>query len=307
MSTPTKPQLPVVLLAFAADRQGTFLRSIAEEQDVLTRTLRAAEDAGQCKVVTLANADAAKIVQIFQDYRGAVRLFHYGGHADGYGLLLSSAPGAETSVDGKSFANFLAAQQGLELVFLNGCSSQGQADDLVAAGARTVIATSEAINDAAAKQFAETLYRSLVTGATVATAFEEASSAVLMGAGGKTRSLYWDIPEAPKSQMPWHVFGDDESDWKLTDAAQDVQLLNTVAAVRALHVKARTKEALQQLVAFLTERNHPMLNDVSGLQARFTANERANLMGTISYDEGNRTRNQISAALLALLGELEGR
>jgi len=295
--------LPIVLLAFAADRQGTFLRSISEEHDTIAGILRVAEDAGQIRVITLANVTAQRIVDTFQEYRDAIKVFHYGGHADGGGLLVDSGGGEVQSIDGKSFADFLAKQPGLELVFLNGCSSQGQSQGLLDAGAKTVIATSVAINDESAKDFSRTFYNSLVTGAPLIDAFDEAGSAVMMKSGGKTRSLYWDVPEATKSEMPWKLFGQ-ESGWKLTEAARDIILMQTVEKAQTLVQQARTKDALKAIVDLLKERNHPMLQQFVQVQSSFTANEKNNLMGILSSSEYNMERNKATHSLLTLLGTL---
>ena len=60
-----------------------------------------------------------RIIQAFQRYRDRVAIFHYGGHANGYQLLLESAAGGSVAADSASFAAFLAEQSGLQLVFLN--------------------------------------------------------------------------------------------------------------------------------------------------------------------------------------------
>jgi len=52
--------------------------------------LEPAEQAGLCEVVVRKNCKAGDIFKVFQDpkYRNRIAIFHYGGHANGYQLLL---------------------------------------------------------------------------------------------------------------------------------------------------------------------------------------------------------------------------
>ena len=79
------------------------------------------------------NSTAGDIFKVFQDpkYRNRIAIFHYGGHANGYQLLLESASGQSAAADAGGLAAFLAQQQGLQLVFLNGCSTQQQTQGLL--------------------------------------------------------------------------------------------------------------------------------------------------------------------------------
>ncbi|MCB0185689.1 MAG: CHAT domain-containing protein, partial [Caldilineaceae bacterium] len=90
-----------------------------------------------------------------------IALWHYAGHANGYQLLLEDDQGQRALADAGGLADFLAQQRGLELVFLNGCSTQPQVQGLLDAGISAVIATAQAIDDAVATRFAECFYQSL--------------------------------------------------------------------------------------------------------------------------------------------------
>ena len=118
---------PVIFLAFANDRddQARYLRNLPEERRRIRESLGEAEDAGLCEVIRLANATLDEIFDTFQDadYRDRITVFHYGGHASGYSLLLESAEGQRASAHAEGFARFLGQQRGLQLVFLNGCST----------------------------------------------------------------------------------------------------------------------------------------------------------------------------------------
>ncbi len=184
---------PIIFLAFANDRQpnGAYLRNLAEEARRLQDTLRTAEQAGLCQVVTQQNVTIDQVFNTFQDarYRNRLGVFHYGGHANGYQLLLETATGATAPAHAAGLAAFLAQQRGLALVFLNGCSTQPQVQGLLDAGISIVIATAQAIDDAVATDFADRFYKALASGATVQSAFHQATSAGQTKSGTDLRHL----------------------------------------------------------------------------------------------------------------------
>ena len=153
---------PVILLTFANDRLegASYLRNLPEEARRLRAAIEPAEAAGLCELVVRQNATAADILDVLQDrrYRDRVAVFHYGGHADGYRLLLESATGRIEAADAAGLAAFLGRQLGLRLVFLNGCSTEAQAHGLLEAGVASVVVTSQAIEDASAVEFAARFY-----------------------------------------------------------------------------------------------------------------------------------------------------
>ena len=157
-------------------------------------------------------------------YRDRVAIFHFGGHADGYRLLLESAAGRIAAADAAGLAAFLGRQRGLRLVFLNGCSTGAQARGLLEAGVAGVVATSQAIDDAAAVEFAARFYRALGAGAAVRRAFNEAAAAVAVGRGEATRDFLGDEPGEPE-RLPWLLqIGEGAelaAEWSLPEAAGD--------------------------------------------------------------------------------------
>ena len=88
---------PVIFLAFANDRDDNvgYLRNLPDEARRLRDVLEVAAQAGLCEVVVRSNSTAGDIFKVFQDpkYRNRVAILHYGGHANGYQLLLESAAG----------------------------------------------------------------------------------------------------------------------------------------------------------------------------------------------------------------------
>ena len=135
------------------------------------------------------------IFAAFRRHRDRIAIFHFAGHAGSDRLLLEAAGGAGRPADAAGLAAFLAQQHGLALVFLNGCATRGQAQGLLDAGVAAVIATSQAIRDDVAAEFAGQFYTSLAgtreaTGCTLRAAFDEAVGAVCTTPGTTVRDLF---------------------------------------------------------------------------------------------------------------------
>jgi len=225
----------VVFFAFANDRADAsrYLRNLPEEQRQVRAAIAAAEKAGHCEVVERANATITEILDVFQDaeYRNRIALFHFGGHAGDAELLLESAEGDSSVAHAAGLARFLGEQEALELVFLNGCCSRGQARGLLDAGVSAVIATAEEIDDAMATEFSVRFYKSLASGAPLQTSYREAAAAVETrhgeGERGATRGIgALERPELPSNALPWdlyHLPGTEEhlGRWSLSLASGD--------------------------------------------------------------------------------------
>lgn len=251
---------PVVLLAFANDRTdgGRYLRNLPEEQRGILAALDAAAAAGVCEPVTVSNATAAGLLEVFRRpasqgrpaYRDRVAVLHFGGHAGSYDLLLETTEGRPEVADGAGLAAFLARQRGLQLVVLNACATAGHVRRLLDAGVPAVVATARAVDDAVAQAFAVEFYRGLGAGAGVRRAFDEAAAAVRLrhgaawrgataaqthtsaaGAGSASRDVGSDDAGADASDLttdggwPWalHVRDGAErvEEWSLAEAAGD--------------------------------------------------------------------------------------
>src|SRR5262245_27500996 len=143
---------PIIFLAFANDRSDEigYLRNLPEEARQVHAVLDAAVQARLCEVVLRQNVTLDTLLDIFQAarYRNRIAVFHYGGHADSYALMLETAAGKTAAADADGLAAFLSRQMGLQVVFLNGCSTEPQVEGLLDAGTAAVIATAEAIDDA---------------------------------------------------------------------------------------------------------------------------------------------------------------
>jgi WD40 repeat protein len=225
---------PVIFLAFANDRDDHigYLRNLPEEARRLKGVLAPAKQAGLCEVLPLQNCTPEELFQVFQDpeYRNRIAIFHYGGHANGYQLLLESAAGKSAIADAGGLAAFLGQQHGLQLVFLNGCSTQQQTLGLLDANISAVISTSRSIDDEVAMNFSCQFYQGLAGGATIRTAYNQAAASVHTNKGDNLRALYIGDNDAAINQLttdrwPWdlHVREGSESadQWNLPQAVND--------------------------------------------------------------------------------------
>jgi len=219
---------PIIFLAFANDRQqsSAYLRNLGREADRLRTSLQQA--AALCDVVERHSVTPAQILQVFHQYKDRIAIFHYAGHAQDYTLLLEDSQGNQHLADGQGLAGFLRQQRGLQLVFLNACSTRAQADQLRDAGVPLVIATARAIPDELAAGFADAFYQSLASGDTLESAFANAKGAVQFSQGDLNRHLA-AVPDPAADHiaqgLPWEIYvlqgAEDALQWNLPDAAGD--------------------------------------------------------------------------------------
>ncbi|MEL6193047.1 MAG: CHAT domain-containing protein [Bacteroidota bacterium] len=222
---------PVIILAFANDREGKFLRSIAEEQRTITQALNPLVKKKLLHLEILSNVRANDITEAFRTFGDRVKTLHYGGHANDLELLLG---GTDSKLDIEAFSQFLQAQEGLELVFMNGCATAAQADPLKKAGIPNLILTEVIINDQAAQSFSTEFYKGLASGRPVSTSFQEAEG-VTKGDIGKQRGDLVFSRESMEdvSDMPWTLHRQTTSSWTLPTKAP-FPLIPVLAAVVVL-------------------------------------------------------------------------
>ncbi len=245
-----KPQIPVVCLAYANERtsQG-FLRQLAVELKSVMNSLEPTVQKNRVHLKILPATTQNDIANVFQDewYEGRVSIFHYGGHSDEDELWLENESGSNQSFFSLGLARFLGEQEGLKLVFLNGCATLEHASLLLKANIPAVIATSRKIDDRQARQFAVSFYKGLSSGASIEEAFGEAEGLMLgeygstgvATAGAQSRSLFWEDETVEKPAFPWRLFLREDNSWMAArwrlfrerKRAQDKQQLNAKAFV----------------------------------------------------------------------------
>jgi WD40 repeat protein len=223
--------LPVILLAFANDKQNSgagYLRGLTAERNGIRDALMKAEENGLCQVVVEPDITVDRLFDIFQNssYRDRIAIFHYGGHAESYSLLLESASGGKATAHSEGLVAFLAKQKSLKLIFLNGCSSQKQSEDLVSAGLPAVIGTSQSINDAVATSLSNRFYKGITAGMSVDRAWTDAVDQIKTeNASDNTKALFTEsILGAPmEDAFPWKLYvgegGELSKAWNLPEAA----------------------------------------------------------------------------------------
>jgi len=212
--------MPAALLAFANDwvDDKRHLRSLLDEQKAITKALAPLVRAGLDVPAPLHNATVEDVLGAFRDHHDQVRVFHFGGHASGSALLLEDAAGQATEAHARGLAGYLGQQRGLVLVFLNGCSTEPQVRRLRDAGVKAVVATTHAIQDAVAAEFAAAFYAELAI-RPLRRAFDVAVEALRTRCGDDPRAVLRDIAPDDSSHepsWPWIIECDPSYDaWDL--------------------------------------------------------------------------------------------
>ncbi|HQU73887.1 MAG TPA: AAA family ATPase, partial [Calditrichia bacterium] len=226
---PSSDTLPVIFLAFANDHQN-YLYKLTEEQNALREALESAESEGLCKVVYETDTDLDKIFKVFNKYKERIAVFHYGGHADDYTLLLKRGDGSRQVAHAGGLVDFLADQKGLQVVFINGCSSRQQAEELRDKGVPAVIGTLEPINDSMATVLSEAFYSALAAGRSLKQAWEGARKRVLAERGSEGYQLGGERSAGRRNaaktvSFPWELYirpgSEKVLEWNLPREAQN--------------------------------------------------------------------------------------
>jgi hypothetical protein len=212
-------------LAFANDRE-RYLYNLKLEQRGIREALRRAEEAGLCEVVYENNTTVDDILNVFQKYRDRIAIFHYGGHADDYLLLLESDAGERAAAHSGGLVSFLARQKGLRLVFINGCCSKRQALDLIKAGVPAVVGTSQPIDDVVATEISPRFYKGLASGLAIDRAWSDAVDQIRIEVGDDEFQALNSQGEATGSVVfPWDIYYRDGAEkvkeWNLPAAANN--------------------------------------------------------------------------------------
>ncbi|MDQ3015423.1 MAG: hypothetical protein M3R25_01680 [Bacteroidota bacterium] len=223
--------LPVILLAFANDKEKSgpgYLRGLTRERNGIRDALLKAESNGLCQVLVEPDVTVDRIFDIFQNplYRDRIGIFHYGGHAESYALLLESASGGHATAHSEGLVGFLSKQKSLKLVFLNGCSSQKQSEDLVEAGIPAVIGTSQDIRDEIATGLSTRFYKGIAAGMNIERVWTDAIDQIKTETGSNnSKALFAEsiLGSPGEDAFPWKLYtgegGEISKAWNLPEAA----------------------------------------------------------------------------------------
>lgn len=211
------PQRPVLLLTFA-NQQDAYLEHLKEESDTLNYILSTLHDKGAIEIYKEDRATTENVIGMLDRFNERIALFHYGGHADGSSLRLEGGDGNATGL-----AEMLGRLPNLKLVFLNGCATQPQVEELLAQGVKAVVSTAVKIDDERAVVFADNFYRALSNGHSIRSSFERAVSNMKFVYGGNFDATIVRKGEmavhANTDLMPWGLYLNEEDDdvlqWEL--------------------------------------------------------------------------------------------
>ena len=305
----THQRLPIVFLAFANEQEegNAHLRALPREHRALVRTMEQAQDAEKCQLLVKYNVTVDDIFDAFQkeQYRGRICLFHYGGHASSFQLLLESESGGNQSAHADSLIRFLSKQEGLRFVFLNACSTQAQVQQLQEAGVPS-IATSQSINDEVAPEFAVRFYKGLSKDLPLGKCYDEAADHIETFHGsGNNRDLYWEgAGDQEIKGLPWQIHspegGEKLLQWSL---ATERISGDWVERVTKLISKNKLKEGIDLAEKNLKGQGGELHGDVVNLQRKYKKLSRKDRNSLMAFDEAEREYAKITYSLLGLLGE----
>ena len=141
--------------------------------------------------------------------RESIRLFLYSGHAGRDKLVLE-----DQEANAAGIAHLLGQCPRLRLVFLNGCSTKGQVEELLNKGVPAVLATSVPIDDMKAMEFSRRFFTALRDQNSIKQSFELAK--------GELLTKYPDVnPQIHGGLSSWKEEADDSSIWGLYVGADE--------------------------------------------------------------------------------------
>lgn len=201
---------PVIFLAYANDKvdHALFLRNLSLEMHGIRKALADAMSKGLCDIVERSSTSVSDILDVFSDpvYKDRISIFHYGGHANEYSLLLEAQDGSKQLTNKEGLVAFFARQVNLKLIFINGCCSEQQTNELIKAGIPSVIGTTTTINDEVATTLSIRFYESLSTGSSISKAWADATDEVkILKGSSNTRALFWAGKEDNTNRFPWVI------------------------------------------------------------------------------------------------------
>lgn len=239
MYDPTRDTRPVILLLSANARPGDdqgFLRNLAQERRVIQDKFAPLSSTHRLVVET--NVTHRRFADLLRVHLKRIIGVHFGGHADVRGLQFENERGDLVPAYVGGLAGRLAAMPELRWVFLNGCVTRTQVDELHAQVTVPTIVTEHAIVDAVALEFAEQFYASLIAGLSLAEAYAAANDYLALlhpDPQGTTRMLRPADEALEQTTWPWTLVtpdGDEQgARWRLVQTP-------TASALRAIDESA---------------------------------------------------------------------
>ena len=177
VTTATSGEVPKMRILFlAANPSQTSYLDLEEELRGIEQQLRGVKFRDSIKLIARHAIRPDDLILYVREDKPNV--IHFSGHGSKKGIILRADSGGYHEVDGVSLRQFLEGR-GVDLVVLNACYSRGQADTIQGA-VRTVVGTTDAVGDEAARRFSVAFYRSLGNGLSVREAFRDGRDAVAL-------------------------------------------------------------------------------------------------------------------------------
>ncbi|MGK0364205.1 MAG: hypothetical protein ACI85O_001262 [Saprospiraceae bacterium] len=182
------------------------------------------ENSQRCEVELLPAATFERIRNKFNQYGSRIKVFHYSGHANDFGLLLNEKKGST------NLSSWLNGQTDLRLIFLNACSTLPQIKEFSGTNQCTFIATTNKVKDSAAHDFSIGFYEAFSFGNSVKYAFGKAELLVRNNfPNNKYRELNLDEEQEEEQQL-----GNKERPWRLLpESGGAFKLENTLSTAKA--------------------------------------------------------------------------
>jgi hypothetical protein len=222
--------LPTVLVTTAnvldSSNKQAYLKGLKKEMDAIGVALKPLVDKNQIRLEKIFEVSLDDLFESFNDRYSFknVQVFHFGGHSSQVDITIGKDTSSETGTSGNSevsaegFAEFIGNQQGIKLVFLNSCSSEGIATEILKKGIPFVVGTTSEVRDDDAVVFAEYFYKALAAGKSVRASFKQVHT-LLSESPGKLKGNYRSFRKSKEqSGVLWQLFCGDEDtkeSWKL--------------------------------------------------------------------------------------------
>ena len=258
---------PLLLLSFAND-QDDHLALLKEERRLIRSHFLALQSKRIVELYYEPEANTADIYTSINEFQDRICVFHYGGHASSTHLRLD-----DQDAHASGLAKLLGQLEELQLVFLNGCSTQKQVDLLMDAGVKLVIATSVPIQDRMATEFASKFYEALAKRSSISRAFKAASGFIELKYGAESapqqleyRSMgrRWENEEDEAEKIPWALYVNEDAKkalmWKVPKAPQTLdKRTSAVLMSMAMHREEIHDDLEDKHGAVIDEREFPEL------------------------------------------------
>ena len=247
-------ELPVIFLTFANDQNGRFLEALRPEQREIHHQLAKYQNKGEGIYHSVGSTEPKLLLEDLAEFTGQIIIFHYSGHADAVGLQLESIEGDEIFLHGANLTSILADEvnANLKLVFLNACLTKGLMEAFQKISTPAIIATETTIPDEEAKLFSVAFYRSMVSGNTLETAFNQAKT--VLKPSDQTSGIYRTrgfVREKQTEKFPWGLYVQNEKvlNWKITNKDP----LEDLPAIPIKYYQKLPKEPFRNLLPFQKE------------------------------------------------------